>query len=497
MQNLRSCVGIVGVGLIGGSIGLRLKFSGYAKKVIGIGRNRKKLLKAKSLGAIDELSTDYKALKKCDLVILCLPVDVIPAAFKKIEKVVGKDTVITDVGSVKLPIVKAYKENNYNFIFVPSHPIAGSHVSGVEGADKTLFMGRKAVVCLDGLAENHQAVGVVKAMYNFLGMDVIFMDAAVHDEVMAYASHLPHLISFALNDVAEDARYLGAQSLADMTRIASSSKNLWQSIFQDNRANLLKSAQKFKRRFNDYITKIKENADLGGDNKKVKMRRLLNVIAIDGPAGAGKSTIAKALAQRLDWMLLDTGAMYRAATLACMRAGIELDNVRDVLKIVKAVNIELSRELPQKVYLNGENVSKEIRKADITRNVFYLAREPKVREIMVSMQRKMVQMGQCVIEGRDITTVVVPDGEFKFYLDADFNERLKRRRRDLKEKGLSVPESLEKDMIERDANDLCRDIGPLRKSLSTQYLDTTSLSIEDVVNILYYRVISKALIGVN
>ncbi len=487
---LRSNVGIIGVGLIGGSIGLRLKFSGFARNVIGIGRNRLRLKKAVDIGAIDEFSTSYKKLKACDLIVICLPVGLIPGAIKDISPYIRRNAIVTDVGSVKKNIVDAWlKQKGKGFLFVPSHPIAGSHFSGIEAADKALFMGKKAIITpYDGIDEN--ALNVVKTMYRFLGMNTLEMLPDEHDRALAYASHLPHIISFVLSDIAQkSAELTEAQSIKDMTRIARSPVSLWSAIVRENKRHVLKACNAFSARFKDQVSYIRSDKGIlplelsAADNA-----RKSEVIAIDGPAGAGKSTIAKGLAKRMNWKLIDTGAMYRAATLACIIAGIELDNIKAVKKVVKAIKIELSDSLPQKVYLNGRDVSIDIRKQEVTDNVFFLAREPKIRDILVSMQKKMAERGNCVIEGRDITTVVVPNARYKFYLDAEFDERLRRREAELKNKGIRPDVSLLNRMIERDANDLCRGVGPLRKASDAEYIDSTSLAIEDVVNIIYYRI---------
>lgn len=206
------------------------------------------------------------------------------------------------------------------------------------------------------------------------------------------------------------------------------------------------------------------------------------IIAIDGPAGAGKSTVARALASRLNYFYLDTGAMYRALTLKALRAGIPLDNEDELVKIAQKTTIDLKDENGLKVLLDQEDVTSQIRSQDVTNKTFYIAQAPRVREIMVQWQRKLGLGENVVMEGRDITTVVFPDARFKFYLDADFQERAGRRFKELEAQGKKVDESrLKEELSRRDHRDLTRKAGALKKAPDAVYIDSTSLSVEQVV----------------
>lgn len=209
------------------------------------------------------------------------------------------------------------------------------------------------------------------------------------------------------------------------------------------------------------------------------------VIAIDGPAGSGKSTVAKHVAQKLGYLYIDTGAMYRALTLKAMRSKVNLEDEDALVKLCDSVSIELSMDEKGslKVLLDGEDVSKKIREPEVTNSVFYVAKLPNVRKHMATLQRKAAKNKDSVLEGRDIGTVVFPGADFKFYIDADFNERVKRRFLELKQEGHPISmEELSRDLKQRDQKDLTRSVAPLKKAEDALYIDTTKMSVEEVVN---------------
>lgn len=206
------------------------------------------------------------------------------------------------------------------------------------------------------------------------------------------------------------------------------------------------------------------------------------IIAIDGPAGSGKSTIAKEVARRLGLLYVDTGAMYRALTLKALRENVNLSDESALVKLAQRTNIELktNKDFDLSVLLDGEDVSEEIRKFSVTNNVKYIARLPEVREWMVILQRK-VASGGAVLEGRDIGTVVFPNADKKIYLDADIYERVRRRYKELKEKGHEITfDEVEKDVISRDHSDATRKVAPLKKADDAIIIDTTDLTVTEV-----------------
>lgn len=213
------------------------------------------------------------------------------------------------------------------------------------------------------------------------------------------------------------------------------------------------------------------------------------VIAIDGPAGAGKSTVAKILAKRLCISYLDTGAMYRALTLKALRENINLEDGSKLAELAKVTRIELKASVfGLRILLDGDDVSEEIRTIEVTNNTFYIARAPEVRAIMVILQRQLGAKQSVVAEGRDIGTVVFPNATKKFYLDADFKERAQRRIKELQAKGKIVDEQqLQEELNDRDQKDFTRKVGPLKKAADAIVIDSTGLTAEQTAEkILQY-----------
>ncbi len=209
------------------------------------------------------------------------------------------------------------------------------------------------------------------------------------------------------------------------------------------------------------------------------------IIAVDGPAGAGKSTVAKILAKRLGFLYIDTGSMYRALTLKALENNIPISDEKQINALAAKVKLDL-RNNPDgslSVILDGRDVSLDIRQARITRFVSDVAKIKEVRAIMVELQRKLGAQGDVVLDGRDIGTVVFPAAEKKFYVDADFKERSRRRYKELVglNQGVTL-ESVAKDLATRDKIDTGRECAPLKKADDAIYVDTTHLNIEEVVN---------------
>lgn len=210
------------------------------------------------------------------------------------------------------------------------------------------------------------------------------------------------------------------------------------------------------------------------------------VIAIDGPAASGKSTTAKLVARKLSYLHVDTGAMYRAVTVKVLRAGLPLDDRRGIGKLMESTRVELrgaNGEL--RVLLDGEDVSDEIRSVAVTEAVSAVSSLREVRQAMVREQRALGRMGGIVLEGRDIGTVVFPDADLKFFMVARIEARARRRRLDLAADGVEADlGALMRDIEERDRKDSSRKESPLRKAEDAVEIDTSSMTIEEQVDMV-------------
>lgn len=207
-------------------------------------------------------------------------------------------------------------------------------------------------------------------------------------------------------------------------------------------------------------------------------------IAIDGPAGAGKSTIAKIVAKKLGFIYVDTGAMYRTMALACYRDGIKAEEEEKVIEKCNNVDITLGYENgTQKVYLNGEDVSEFIRQEEIGNMTSAIAVYPPVRKILVAIQQELAKKNDVVMDGRDIGTAVLPGADLKIYLTASARTRAERRYKELLEKGQSCDiDEIEKDIEERDYRDMHRDVSPLKQAEDAVLVDSSDMNIEQVVD---------------
>ena len=210
------------------------------------------------------------------------------------------------------------------------------------------------------------------------------------------------------------------------------------------------------------------------------------IIAVDGPAGAGKSTVAKILAKKMKFLYIDTGAMYRALTLKALNKKIDVSDSLAITNLAEKTSISLmpTAQGPAKVLLDNKNVSLAIRQPRVTKVVSDIAKIGPVRKIMVRLQRRLGKTKDCVLDGRDIGTVVFPKADKKFFIDAAFPVRVKRRHKDLinlKISGVSL-KSVAVDLKNRDTIDSTRKVSPLKIAKDAIYIDTTKLSIEQVVD---------------
>lgn len=207
------------------------------------------------------------------------------------------------------------------------------------------------------------------------------------------------------------------------------------------------------------------------------------VVAIDGPAGAGKSTVAQLAAKKLGYTYIDTGAMYRAVAWLTLQQKKPVSDEL-ILSVLPGIDVDLCyADGRTTVSVNGTDVTKEIRTPEVSKIVSQVARLGPVREKMVELQRKMAARGGVLMDGRDIATAVLPDADVKIFLTASIEERAQRRWKEMQEKGYSMSlEDLQKDIAARDKADMEREISPLRQAEDAVLLDTTGLSIDEVVD---------------
>ena len=207
----------------------------------------------------------------------------------------------------------------------------------------------------------------------------------------------------------------------------------------------------------------------------------MKIIAIDGPSGSGKGTIAKEVAKRLGYTYVDTGAMYRCVSLKSLRENLEEKDEERIVDLLKNMDIRLTND--GKVYMDNEDVSDKIRTMEVTHRVSKISSIIELREVMREKQRDLANKGNIVMEGRDITTEVFPDADYKFYLDASVEERAKRRQKQNEEKGIeSTYEEVKAAIEERDYDDMHRPVGALTRTNEQIYIDSSNMSIEEVIN---------------
>ncbi len=217
------------------------------------------------------------------------------------------------------------------------------------------------------------------------------------------------------------------------------------------------------------------------------MNRSKPIVAIDGPVGVGKSSVASTLAKRLNYLYIDTGAMYRSVTYRCLQTGIDIHDRPSVAGLTRETQIHLERsDEGLKVFCDGEEITEAIRTPEVSAATSAVADNPLVRERLVAMQQEMGRNGGVVMEGRDITTVVFPDAEIQLYLDAAPQIRAQRRYRELIAKGKNVTfEQTLADLLERDRRDQTRPVGALTISDRARVVDTTPMTQNQVIDSLY------------
>lgn len=258
-------IAIIGVGLIGGSLSLVLKQKGMVESVAGIGRGLENLQAAKRLGVVDSFTQDVsEGVKDADLVVVATPVLKITETIKKALPSLKEGCIITDVGSVKEALINQIEPMLPKAVhFVPGHPIAGTEHSGAEAAFPELFINRKCIITPTEKTDP-EALNIVKAVWEAAGSQVVVMDAATHDSILAAVSHLPHMIAYSLVNAIGDIEAKGTDALSysaggfkDFTRIASSSPEMWSDICALNKDSIVNVIEDFQARLEKLKNQIK------------------------------------------------------------------------------------------------------------------------------------------------------------------------------------------------------------------------------------------------
>jgi len=274
---------IVGLGQIGGSLGLALKKRCAPYHIIGIARRKRSLNAALELKAVNEASLNLNTAKSADIVVICTPVDTIAHLYKRLSRIVGRHTVITDVGSVKYSVekeIRGFFIKNSNVSFVGSHPMAGREKNGILSSDADIFEDAKVVIT-GVLGRSIRSKALVEQMWKYAGADIVRMPAKKHDELVAFTSHLPHVVAFLLKKIYRRVRkknpqvdVLTASSFESITRVSVSSADMWAPIFEANGKNVEKYLNEFIKELNAFKLALK-------DKRKIK-REILNIQKING-----------------------------------------------------------------------------------------------------------------------------------------------------------------------------------------------------------------------
>lgn len=207
-------------------------------------------------------------------------------------------------------------------------------------------------------------------------------------------------------------------------------------------------------------------------------------VAIDGPAGAGKSSIAKAVSKKTGYIYADTGALYRSVALSVINKGIDPNDKSMVCSLLPSLSIKLGFENgEQRVYVNGDDVSNKIRTPEVSMGASTVSAIPEVRQFLFDLQKKIASENNIIMDGRDIGTVVLPNAELKIFLTASPEERARRRMLETEDKSISFEEIL-KDIIKRDENDMNRAVSPLKQAEDAVLVDTTNMTKEEVIDLI-------------
>ncbi len=489
---------VVGTGLIGTSVALALRAEGVRVHLADADPARVDAAVARGAGSAGRPDV-------VGLVVVAVPPDALAAVVCQALGV-WPDAVVTDVGSVKAEVAARVLGTDPAGAerYVGGHPMAGSERSGPQSASASLFRGRAwAVTPHERSAE--AAVELVARFAELCGGVVATMSPLEHDRAVALVSHVPHLLSAAAAAqlVSAPAAHLvlAGQGLRDVTRVAAADPALWVQVLTANaepvRAVLrtvrddldavlgslasdpggeaLADVLARGRRGTQRIAPVTPSPDVAGHSGVAGL-----VVAVDGPSGSGKSSTAREVATRLGLRYLDTGAMYRAMTWALLRRGMDVGDAEAVAAAARDVVVEPGTDpAAPKILADGVDVAVPIRGDAVTRAVSAVSAVPAVRAMLVELQRQVIGAGSIVVEGRDIGSTVAPNAPVKVFLVADPAARAQRR---AAQTGTAAAlETLKQEMARRDRLDSSRRTSPLVQAPDAVVIDTTELSLDEVV----------------
>lgn len=279
-------IGIIGLGLIGGSMAKDIKRKKIAKSIVGYNQNKENCEDAVNLNLIDQVISFEELCKKSDLIILGIPVNEITRILPKVLDLISDNSIVTDVGSTKELIVNSVKNHPKRKRFVASHPMSGTEDSGPTSAIENLFLNKLSIIC-DQENSDSDAVKLISNFYQILGCRLIFMNSKVHDEHVGYVSHLSHVISYALSitllekeKTTSNIFDLAAGGFTSMTRLAKSSSDIWTPIFQQNIKNILPIIEIYIKKIIEFKTYL-ENNDFVKLNEYISNANQIRKVLID------------------------------------------------------------------------------------------------------------------------------------------------------------------------------------------------------------------------
>ncbi len=453
-----SKVFIIGLGLIGGSLALDIREHKLSGKIVGYDSDQSNLNEAVRLGIIDE-AAPLESVNQSDFIVLSVPVGQIPDVYKKIAPRLNDETIVVDTGSVKGYIINRINRIENSQCFVPCHPITGTENSGPSAAVPGLFKKKNVIITTE---KKGSRIEKVSELWRSVGAAIVFMNAERHDEIFAAVSHLPHIAAYSLVDSVivngHLPRYIGG-GLADYTRIAASSPSMWNDIFIYNKKNLTKSIEKYEKSLNRLKECIENERGVLEFLSTVRNAKLENVedrqiiITVDGPSGVGKSSVSQRIAEKLDFLYIDSGALYRA---------------KAIIKDIDEMQLKFRNSGGKwDLFYGNKSIEGDIRGEKAAIAASNIAKDSKIRENINGMIYRMVGKRSAVVEGRDAGTAIFPNADLKLFLDAPLEVRTKRRTKDDKS-------ATKKQLSDRDMQDTGRAVSPLSMAADAVYLDTTA-----------------------